>query len=150
VATCAHSEVTVDGKTEVADAGEILLPQQVTSSAVVQVPPLNLAALQAASPPTIRLATPTGSSHSSDKSVHKGTEHGADSVSTPNTSTKVQGHSSAGENSIFATPGEVQPNRMGNSPPIPRICALIFTTSRLFSRRGGHATAHGGHRWKSR
>ncbi len=40
VAAGAHSEVTVDGICEVADAGEILLPQQVTSSAPVQVPPL--------------------------------------------------------------------------------------------------------------
>jgi hypothetical protein len=33
-------------------------------------------------------------------------------VSTPNTSTRAQEHSSAGETSIFETPGEVQPNRM--------------------------------------
>jgi hypothetical protein len=104
--------VTVDGETEVADAGELLLPQQVPSSAVVQVPPLNLAALQPASPPTIRLATVTGSSHSSDRSAHEGADQGAASVSTPNASTKVQGHIGAGETSIFATPGEVQPNRM--------------------------------------
>jgi hypothetical protein len=70
-----HSEVVVDGISEVAAAGEILLSQQVTSSSVVQVPPLHLAA--------------------------------------PNTSTRAQDHSSAGDTSIFATPGEVQPNRMG-------------------------------------
>jgi hypothetical protein len=64
----AHSEVSVDGISEVTDVGEILLTQQVTSSAAVQVPPLHLAALQPASPPTIRLAIPTGSSHSSDDS----------------------------------------------------------------------------------
>jgi hypothetical protein len=97
--------VTVDGETEVADAGELLLPQQVPSSVVVQVPPLNLAALQSASPPTIRLAPPTGSSHSSDRSEHEAAEHGAASVSTPNASTKVQGHSDTGETSTFATPG---------------------------------------------
>ena len=64
----AHSEVSVDGISEGTDVGEILLTQQVTSSAAVQVPPLHLAALQPASPPTIRLAIPTGSSHSSDDS----------------------------------------------------------------------------------
>ena len=42
VAAGAHSEVTVDGISEVAHVGEILLPQQVTSSAVVQVPQLHL------------------------------------------------------------------------------------------------------------
>jgi uncharacterized Fe-S cluster protein YjdI len=42
-ATCAHSEVTVDGTTEVADAGETLLPQHVAYSAAVQVPPLDMA-----------------------------------------------------------------------------------------------------------
>jgi hypothetical protein len=42
VAAGAHSEVEVDGISEVADAGEILLPQQVTSSVAVQVPPLHL------------------------------------------------------------------------------------------------------------
>jgi hypothetical protein len=41
-ATNTHSEVTVDGISEVAHVGEILLPQQVTSSAVVQVPQLHL------------------------------------------------------------------------------------------------------------
>jgi hypothetical protein len=44
-ATGTHSEVTVDGISEVVHTGEILLPQQVTSSSVVQVPPLHLAAL---------------------------------------------------------------------------------------------------------
>jgi hypothetical protein len=78
-AASTHSEVTVDGETEVADAGELLLPQQVPSSAVVQVPPLNLAALQSTSPP----------------------------VSTPNASTKVQGNNGAGETSIFATLGRL-------------------------------------------
>ena len=34
-------------------------------------------------------------------------------MSTPNTSTRAQEYSSAGETSIFATPGEVQPNRRG-------------------------------------
>jgi hypothetical protein len=53
---------------EVADVGEILLPHQVTSSTVVQVPPLHLVVLQSASSPTIRLEIPTGSSHSSDDS----------------------------------------------------------------------------------
>jgi hypothetical protein len=104
-AACTHSEVTVDGETEVPDAGELLLPQQVTSSAVVQVPPLKLAVLHPASPPTIRLATPTGSSHSSDKSAHEGTDHGAASVSTSNVSTNLQGHSGTGETSTSATPG---------------------------------------------
>ncbi len=96
-----------------ADAGEILLPQQVTCSAAVQVPPLHLAALQPAFPPTIRPAVPTGSSHSIDDSELEGAQHGATTVSTPNTSTRAQEHSSAGETSIFATPGEVQPNRRG-------------------------------------
>jgi hypothetical protein len=41
----ANSEVVVDGISVVADPGEILLPQQVTSSTVVQVPPLHLATL---------------------------------------------------------------------------------------------------------
>ncbi len=50
VTTGAHSEETVDGISEVADAGEILLTQQVTSSAAVQVPPLHLEALQPVSP----------------------------------------------------------------------------------------------------
>jgi hypothetical protein len=111
--TGAHSEVVFDGISEVADAGEILLPQQVTSSAVVQDPPLHLAALQPAFPPTIRPAIPTGSSHSNDDSELEGAQHGATTVSTPNTSTRAQEHSSVGETSIFATPGEVQPNRMG-------------------------------------
>ncbi len=44
-ATGTHSEVTVDGISEVVHTGEILLPQQVTSSSVVQVPPLHLAEL---------------------------------------------------------------------------------------------------------
>jgi hypothetical protein len=109
----AHSEVTVDGISEVADAGEILLRQQVTSSAVVQVPPLHLAALQSTSPPTIRLAIPTGSSHSRDDSELEGTQCGVTTVSTLNTSTRAQENISAVETSIFATPGEVQPNRMG-------------------------------------
>jgi hypothetical protein len=69
----AYSEVTVDDISEVADTGEILLQQQVTSSATVQVPPLHLVTLQPASPPTIRLAIPTGSSHSSDDSELEGT-----------------------------------------------------------------------------
>jgi hypothetical protein len=115
-AACAHSEVAVDSVTEVADAGETLLPQLVTSSTAVltaeKVPPLNLAALQPASPPTIRLPSPPGSSHSSDKSAHEGTEHGPDSVSPPDASTKAQGHSSAGEISIFTTSGEVPPISM--------------------------------------
>jgi hypothetical protein len=42
-AAFAHSEVTVDGTTEVADAGETLLPQQLTYSAEAQLPPLDLA-----------------------------------------------------------------------------------------------------------
>jgi hypothetical protein len=109
----AHPEVVVDGISEVEDAGEILLPQQVTSSAAVQVPPIHLASLQPASPPTIRLVIPTGSSHSSDDSELEGSQCGATTVSTPNTSTRAQEHSSADETSIFATPGEVQPNRMG-------------------------------------
>jgi hypothetical protein len=55
------------GTTEVAYAGENMLPQQVTYSAEVQVPPLNLAALQPASTSSIRVAaTPTTSPHSSD------------------------------------------------------------------------------------
>jgi hypothetical protein len=113
VAAGAHSEVAVDGISEVADTGEILLTRQVTSSASVQVPPLHLAVSQAAFPPTIRTAIPTGSSHSSDDSELEGAQHGATTVSTPNTSTRAQEYSSAGETSIFATPGEVQPNRMG-------------------------------------
>jgi hypothetical protein len=108
-----HSEVAVDSVPEVADTGEPLLPQLVTSSTVEKVPPLNLAALQPASPPTIRLTSPPGSSHSSDKSAHEGTDHGtSSSVSPPDTSTKAQGHSSAGEISIFTTPGEVPPISM--------------------------------------
>ena len=113
VAAGAHSEVAVEGISEVADAGEILLPQQVTTSTVVQVPPLHLSALQPASPPTIRIAIPTGSSHSSNDSELEGAQGGATTVSTPNTSIRAQQHSSAGETSISATPGEVQPNRMG-------------------------------------
>jgi hypothetical protein len=108
-----HSEVTVDDISEVADTGEILLPQQVTSLAVVQVPPLHLATLQPASPPTIRLAIPTDSSHSNDNSEIEGAQRGPTTVSTPNTSTRAQENSSAVETSIFATPGQVQPNRMG-------------------------------------
>ncbi len=111
-AACTHSEVAVDIVPEVADAGEPLLPQLVTSSTAEKVPPLNLAALQPASPPTIRLTSPPGSSHSSDKSAHEGTEHGAASVSPPDASTKAQGHSSAGEISIFTTPREVPPISM--------------------------------------
>jgi hypothetical protein len=64
----AHSEVEVEGISEVVDVGEILLPPQVTSSAAVQVPPLHLVTLQSVSSPTTRLAIPTGSSHSSDDS----------------------------------------------------------------------------------
>jgi hypothetical protein len=104
--------VTVDSVTEVADAGETLLPQLVTSSTAEKVPPLNLAALQSASPPTIWLTSPPVSSHSSDKSTHEGTEHEDDSVSPTDASTKAQGHSSAGEISIFTTPGEVPPISM--------------------------------------
>ncbi len=78
----AHSEVTVDGLSEVADAGEILLSQQVTSSTEVQVPPLHLTALQPAFPPTIRLVIPTVSSHSSDDSELEGTQRGATTVNT--------------------------------------------------------------------
>jgi hypothetical protein len=139
----AHSEVVVDGISEVADAGEILLTQQVTSSAAVQVPPLHLAALQPASPPTIRIAIPTDTSHSGDDSEFEGTHRGATTVSTPNTSTRAQEHSSAGETSIFATPGEVQPNRMGQlttdsedlRTEIHLRLAQIDTQRRLFSRR---------------
>ncbi len=109
---CAHSEVVVDSVTEVADVGEALLPQLVTSSTSEKVPPLNLATLQPASPPTIRLTSPPGSSHSSDKSVHEGTVHGVDLVSPPDASTKAQGHSSAGEIIIFTTSGEVPPISM--------------------------------------
>jgi hypothetical protein len=113
-AVCAHSEVEVEvAGAEVAGAGKILLPQLVTSSTVVQVPPLNLAALQPVFPPTTQLTTPTGSSRSSDKSAHDETEHGATSVSTPNASARAQQHSSAGETSIFATPGDVPPPSMG-------------------------------------
>jgi hypothetical protein len=92
----AHSEVTVDGISEVEDTGEILLPQEVTLSAVVQVPPLHLTTLQPASPPTIRVAILTTSSHSSDDSELEGTKRGDTTVSTPNTSTRAQEHSSAG------------------------------------------------------
>jgi hypothetical protein len=60
----------------------------------------------------IRLAIPTDSSHSRDDSELEGSHHGVTTVSTPNTSTRAQEHSSAGETSNFATPGEVQPNRM--------------------------------------
>jgi hypothetical protein len=73
----AHSEVVVDGIYDVADAGEILLSQEVTSSVVVQVPPLHLTGLHPSSPPTIRLAIPTGSSHSSDDSELEGAQRGA-------------------------------------------------------------------------
>jgi hypothetical protein len=95
VAAGTHSEVVVDGCngiSEVADAGEILWSQQVASSASVQVPPFHLEALQPASPPTIRLAIPTGSSHSSDDSELEGAQRGATTVSTPNTSTRAQEH----------------------------------------------------------
>ncbi len=111
-AACAHSEVAVTSVTEVADAGEPLLPQLITSSTADKVPPLNLATLQTASPPTIRLTSPPGSSHSSDKSTHEGTEHGTVSVSPSDASPKAQGHNSAGEISIFTTPGEVPPISM--------------------------------------
>jgi hypothetical protein len=135
VATGAHSEVAIDGISEVADAGEILCPKQVTSSAVVQVPPLHLAALQPASPPTIRIAIPTGSSRSIDDSELEGAQRGTTKVSTPNTSTRAQEHSSAGETDIFATPGEVQPKRRASSPPIPRICTLNFAWDSLSPAR---------------
>jgi hypothetical protein len=111
-AASAHSGVTVASVTEVEDAGEPLLPQLITSSTVDNVPPLNLAVFQPASPPTIRLTSPPDSSHSSDKSAHEGTEHGADSLSPPDASPKEQGHNSAGEISIFTTLGEVPPISM--------------------------------------
>ncbi len=41
------------------------------------------------------------------------TQRGATMVSTPNNSTREQEHISVGETIIFVTPGEVQPNRMG-------------------------------------
>ncbi len=130
---CAHSKVAVDSVTEVADAGETLLPQLVTSSTAEKVPPFNLPALQPASPPTIRLTSPPDSSHSSDKSAR-----------------------------IFTTPGEVPPismTKLATDIEDLRSCqrrhevAISRNTGAGGQRtdyngregRGGNATANGRH-----
>ncbi len=61
----AHSEVVVVA-TEVTTAGQTLLPQLVTSPTSAQIPALTLAEIPPASPSSVRLATPTISSHSAD------------------------------------------------------------------------------------